>query len=85
MKKDCTTCKYEPEWGPLQGRQKQYRQGFCKFGPLPPVYPKQEAAPVYMFGKGVGLPGACRAWTRKPKISLEFLENGDCEINYTGV
>lgn len=67
--KDCTTCKYEPDWEELPGSKKRKgQQGLCKFGPLPPVYPKQIATPIYKFSDNVGLPGACRAWVSKKEI-----------------
>jgi len=72
MKRDCTTCIFEPDWEELpSSRNRKGQQGFCKFGPLPPVYPKQEATPIYKFSDNVGLPGACRAWVKKSKLIIE--------------
>lgn len=72
MKRNCLSCKYEPEWGDMVGREYPRRTGTCMFEvviqTLPSCYSLTSRS-ITRHEDDSGIETNCRAWKEKSKIS----------------
>lgn len=69
--RDCLTCKYEPEWGPVTKGDYPRCSGACKWNDPMPVTPKAVRVlrePILRYvTDNSGIHTNCRAW--QPKVA----------------
>lgn len=68
MKKNCLTCKYEPDWGRPVGREFPRQSGKCKKQVELPVLPavhEVHVKHIIRYSDNSGLPAKCPAWEPK--------------------